>query len=292
MLKQSSRQDLNSPFLGVYRGTVEALEVLGLSEREASVYVTLLFKQQMKAGDIAKDLKIHRLDAYNILKSLQQKDMVVATLSKPMMFKVVPLDSVVNSLNAKHSETMRRSAMALDELDRSSKRLTDFMNKMERGRGEIGDRLQVISGRKTIKERWSKLLSSAESEILLAATEREMAQFLISPTLDIISSKKERGIRVNVYTPVTRSNADQLLSFKEQIRHFTASSSAGLCVIDRKTIMMVLLPPREFPAISRSDETAVLIDSRSIGEILGTLFFVGWDTSPLIEDVIRVGYHE
>lgn len=291
MLQQSFEKEPASPFLGAYQGTIESLQILGLTEREAKVYVTLLLKQQMKAGDIARELNIHRLDVYNILKDLQQKDMVIATLTKPMMFKGVPLDSVLNSLNLKHSENMRRSSDALDELERSSKRLVD-LDRIEQVTGNISDKLQVISGRKTINERWSKLISSAETEILIAATERDTAQFVISPVLDIISSKMESGVKVNVYTPVTRSNADQFLYFRDQVRHLRATGSAGLCIIDRKTAMMVMVPTREFPAISKRDETAVLINSRSIGEILGTLFFVGWDSSPLVEDVIKVGYHE
>ena len=292
MLTQSSVQDIESPFLGAYRGTIDALEILGLTEREARVYVTLLIKRQMKAGDIARELRIHRLDAYNVLKSLQQKEMVVATLSKPMMYKVVPLETVLDSLSIKQNETIRRSADALEEIVRSYKRLAEFLDRIETETRGTTDRLQVISGRRTINERWSRLISSAKSEILIAATERETAQSLISPVLDTISSKKASGVKVNVYTPVTKSNVEQFLGFREQVRHLKSSSSAGLCVIDRKTAMMVLVPTGDSPIISKKDETAVLIDSRSIGEILGTLFFVGWDSSPLIEDAIRVGYHE
>lgn len=290
MLEQSTKQEFNSPFLSAYQTTIEALETLGLTGREASVYVTILLKQQMKAGEIARDLKIHRLDAYNILKSLQEKDMVTATLSKPMVFKAVPIESVINLLNVKHAENIRKASDALDELDHSSKRLADFLDRIDRDDRETNDKLQVLSGRKTMNERWSRLLSSAESEILIAATEKDTAQFLVSSVADIIALKRQSGVKVNVYTPVTKSNADQFLSFREHVRHLRASSSAGLCVIDRKTVMMVLVYPGQNPIISKKDETAVLINSRSIGEILGTLFFVGWDTSPLIEEPISIGY--
>lgn len=263
------------------------MKTLGLTEREASVYLTLLVKGAMKAGEIARELKMYRLDAYNILKVLQEKEMVEATLSRPMLFKATSLDSVLDMLNLKQRENVRKSTEALTELEEVSKRLSQLLESENEGRDGATDKLQILSGRKMINERWFRLLSSAEHEILIAATERDTAQFLLSRVLDVISAKIKAGVKVNVYTPVTKSNAEQFLTFREQIRHLTVSSSAGLCIIDRRRAMMVLVSPRELlPALSKREETAVLIESRSIGEILGTLFFVGWDTSPVIEDVI------
>ena len=73
----------------------DELVLFGIPEREASVYFVLLVMGESKAGELAIKLNMHRLDAYHDLKSLQSKDMVKATISKPMKFKAVALDEVL-----------------------------------------------------------------------------------------------------------------------------------------------------------------------------------------------------
>jgi sugar-specific transcriptional regulator TrmB len=76
----------------------EAFLRFGLSGKETEVYLALVIRGRMKASDLSRELRMHRLDVYNALKSLQAKEVVEASLSKPMTFKASPLNNVIESL--------------------------------------------------------------------------------------------------------------------------------------------------------------------------------------------------
>src|SRR5580700_736826 len=88
----------NSNLPDEYANAKEELVILGIPEREASIYFALLVRGESKAGELASKLRLHRLDVYHDLKSLQGRDMVEATTSKPMKFKALPLRMILQTL--------------------------------------------------------------------------------------------------------------------------------------------------------------------------------------------------
>src|SRR5580658_9298809 len=96
-----------------YKRASEALAELGFSENESKVYLLLLLHGGMKAGEIAKDLGIHRLDVYDILKRMQTKQIVESTISKPMIFNAIPLSETIDHIGAEVREDIDRHVAAL-----------------------------------------------------------------------------------------------------------------------------------------------------------------------------------
>lgn len=84
-----------------YKKTKNELVLFGFPDREASIYVALLIRGESKAAEITTFLGLHRLDVYHDLKSLQSKNVVEATIAKPMKFKAIPLEVVVRELQRK-----------------------------------------------------------------------------------------------------------------------------------------------------------------------------------------------
>ncbi|MCJ7608298.1 hypothetical protein MUP00_01315, partial [Candidatus Bathyarchaeota archaeon] len=69
---------------GLYMGTrgsreqletliVDDLKGLGLTERESEVYISLSRRKVMKAGDLSRQVRLHKAQVYHILKSLEDK---------------------------------------------------------------------------------------------------------------------------------------------------------------------------------------------------------------------------
>ena len=83
---------------------LKALVSLGLSQTDAEVYVFLATEGPQKARDIATALKTYKRKIYRNLKSLQNKEIVNATLEQPAQFSAIPFDKVLNLLIKAHME--------------------------------------------------------------------------------------------------------------------------------------------------------------------------------------------
>lgn len=66
---------------------LKTLESLGLAKLDAQVYIFLGKKGPQKGKDIAKALKIPKQHLYIVLKNLQSKGIVTATLEHPLDFQ-------------------------------------------------------------------------------------------------------------------------------------------------------------------------------------------------------------
>ncbi len=130
------------------------------------------------------------------------------------------------------------------------------------------------------------MLTHAESEILVAAIDKGSAKVLLMRAMGEISKKMKAGVRVRIFTPITQSNTEQFKEVTSEVRHLPSTSSAGVCVVDRKEVM-IIPESNDNPMTHPSEETAILITSHSIVEMFRVLFFVGWDTSPLVGDSIQ-----
>jgi sugar-specific transcriptional regulator TrmB len=86
---------------------LNALVQLGLSQTDAEVYVFLATKGSQKARNIATALKTYRRKIYRSLKSLQNKEIVNATLERPARFSAIPFDKVLNLLVKAHLKEVR-----------------------------------------------------------------------------------------------------------------------------------------------------------------------------------------
>lgn len=72
------------------------LRDFGLTNKEADVYIFLAKYEVLTGGEISKQTKIARSLVYRILKSLQSKGLVEATLESPTRFVAVPFEKALD----------------------------------------------------------------------------------------------------------------------------------------------------------------------------------------------------
>lgn len=278
MLKKSEAIILQAVFSDEFKKAREDLVLFGFPDREASIYTALLLRGESRAGELASFLGLHRLDVYHDLKNMQSRNIVEATISKPMKFRAIPLDVVVEDLRRKEEETAALHAGALSDLEKVSVNIKRHNRAADDG-ASSDNKIQIISGQKAISERWTSLLTGAESEILVAAIDRGSAKLLLMRGLEEITKKMRAGVNVRIFTPVSQGDSDQFKEVASEVRHLESINSAGVCIVDRREVMII---PESTPGeiSARPDETAILITSPSIVEMFRVLFFVGWDTSP------------
>ena len=72
-----------------------ALKNFGLTEKELEVYLLLARRGVQKTGQIAKQLKMNKGLIYRVLKKLQKKGVVEATLESPTRYTAIPFEKVI-----------------------------------------------------------------------------------------------------------------------------------------------------------------------------------------------------
>jgi sugar-specific transcriptional regulator TrmB len=98
---------------------VEALINLGLSEREAKVYLTLFSSGPSSIKVISKNSGVARQDIYRVIDSLYKKGMVAQIISSPTAFLATPLQKSLEILFQKKTDAINKTLSSRDELLKS-----------------------------------------------------------------------------------------------------------------------------------------------------------------------------
>jgi sugar-specific transcriptional regulator TrmB len=77
---------------------VETLICLGLTERQAKVYLALVRMGISKVDAISLGSTVHRSEVYRVVADLEKKGLVHVKLSTPKLFSAVPITDAVEIL--------------------------------------------------------------------------------------------------------------------------------------------------------------------------------------------------
>ncbi|MCW4019414.1 MAG: hypothetical protein NWF00_12175 [Candidatus Bathyarchaeota archaeon] len=102
---------------------VNALMALGLTGRQARVYLALLKTGDAKAKAIADLSSVNRQDIYLILDSLQQSGLIQRKLTSPTTFIATPLDETLKTL-------LQQKTNELYSIRKKTSRLTKKFNQL------------------------------------------------------------------------------------------------------------------------------------------------------------------
>jgi len=115
-------------------GIVKALEEVGLQEKAATIYLSLLGKQKMTVSEIARESNIKRATCYEYLDQLLNKDFVVRVpVGKRMFYAAVEPKKVLNAFKkrAAHFEQKIGEMAVLHDTAVNKPRIVFYEGKRE-----------------------------------------------------------------------------------------------------------------------------------------------------------------
>jgi len=154
------------------------LQEIGLSDKEALVYVTLVQSEHLSVIDIAKKTKINRTTVYLVLESMQKKGLISETrVGKKVHYEAAPPERLETYIE--------RQKIVLDE---RAKMLKDIIPQIKSIQRESGERpvVKYFEGKEGI-------ISSTEE--LFSASHENSIVYLLYPKelVEEIFSEKERA---------------------------------------------------------------------------------------------------
>ena len=138
------------------------LKNAGLTEKEAVIYIFLAKHDPLKNTEIAKLIKKDKAQVFRILKQLQAKGFVEATIEFPARYAVVPFENILDSV----VEAKRKEVVFMEE---AKKVLLDHLKKKSQAEPSL-EKFVLIKGHKRIYSKISKIIKDTKSQLSIATT--------------------------------------------------------------------------------------------------------------------------
>ena len=131
----------------------------GLTEKEGDIYIFLAKWGAMNRGEIAKSLKKDKAQVSRILKRLQSKGVVEATLEFPKRFTAIPFETIIDS-----SIKTKREEVAL--IENAKKDLLRYLEKSRQAGLKLPlEKFVVIEGNQRIYSKISDMIKETKNQL-------------------------------------------------------------------------------------------------------------------------------
>lgn len=272
---------------------MKVLRDLGLSRREAEIYIFLSRRGPQAANSVSTMLKIERVQTYRALKSLQEKGIIETTLETPTRFSAVPFDGLLNSLI-----TTRKNRIS--ELETQKEALTNYWKNLSSRVTEYPvAKFRVLTEKRAVHNEIRRMTKQAKEDVVKLATSMSVIQEDFAGILDslIEHARKNRKIQIRILTGISRDNdgiIGQMMKtasarkLNVQWRHIDLGSRAypQFLIKDCEETLLYVTPEEE-PAAAGQPETALWIRSRMFASALQGSFLEMWRDATKAEDKIR-----
>ena len=228
---------------------LKTLEILGVTQPDAQVYILLGKKGPQKAVDISRSLRIPRQTIYRAIKTLQSKGIVTATLEHPSRFSAVPFERVLDLFVRSKTEEVQRIEGEKKSL------INDWKSIAISEAGDQSPRFAVIEGRRQIYPRLKQMIEDTKSQLSIIST------------VPGLTRADRFGLLEAAYSHASKSSV--------KFRFLTELSEEDIHAM--KTLLRGL--PRDSGFEARTPESGLgLISRMLISDEAEVAFFVGQET--------------
>jgi len=257
-----------------YREAMNEFSKFGLSVNQTKIFFFLSKFGPNIATDISRKLRITRTEVYQILTSLQNKGIVLASFQHPIEFSALPFNKAI--LVLVNAESDRLNALKKSEV--TLNKIWDKIPSTYNNTEQTEEQFQILRGKNQINSKIINMISKTKKEFLILGCEKDFYKFYNADFLDIlekhsidckllISTKnKELGIfnniknsRVKILPSMVKDNLCFLISDNEEVLFYLKNIS------DRKV-----------------EDTAIWTNSKSIVYSKSLLLTTLWPKSKVI----------
>ncbi len=250
----------------------EQLKKFGLSEKEAKTYITLLALGESSVAEIVQKSQVKRSSAYAVLKTLQDKGLVLAVDGESgQKFRAAPPDKV-----AEIAEGQLKKQKEITEAVRYIVPDLKGVHKENKHR----PRIKIFEGVDAIKEHFKDTLECREKFIRVASSPSSLTKILRDTGISNYAKERiRRGIAMRSIHPDTTLNRS-LINLKENKTDETALLSdsrydfeADYAIYDDKIAYLS----------TKGDGVSLFIEDKEMADIAKKIFDLAYVEAKRIE---------
>lgn len=237
---------------------IPILTNIGLTEKEAKVYLALLELGTKVVSEISQKARINRVTTYDILEKLKEKGLISSfTKAKVKYFTATDPEMIASNYAQK------------------TKALESSLPELKRLRGEtVHPRIQYFEGLQGIKSIYEDTLT-AKTEILNFSNSAEIRKYWPTYDKDYVAKRAQKKIHLKGLIP--DDDAGKLVKSQDTIYN----REMRLLPKDKYTFTNEInIYDNKVAIISFADELiGMIIESHEIADTQRTIFQMCWDAS-------------
>lgn len=257
------------------------LAALGLSSRQAKIYLTILCTGSVPVGQISKIVKIHREDIYRAVPKLEELGLVETLLGKPIQIRPLPIEKALYRLIQRAQDSVDASMANLKH------NASEFLSRhRENGTqphlSKTADFI-LLKDRTQILTKMGEMLNSAEKEVDAIFSVGEATNFL-SVFEDSFHETGKKAVQARL---LTRRTAWKHQTWEPLKRHLQAFSNLEFRVTDDIQGHCIIIDKRE--ALSETafsekigENPSLWTDSESLVALMKLSFENIWEKATTI----------
>lgn len=226
---------------------LEDLVELGLTPLQARVYVTLLRVGRASAGELAKIMRINRVDAYRALKALERRGIVQCILDSTNKYEAVDpataLHTMVEELEDRLHKIKQKVAVLRPWLELQRHSRLDIQLEPE-----PSSLFKIIHGIAVFR-RMVNSINSAKEEVLRVSSPSGLKVNYMLGIFDVERRKAEEGVKIRTITEVVEEIFEEVSVYAKfaEIRHLPRSSASLRYIVidDDHAFIFTSLPTRK-----------------------------------------------
>jgi pimeloyl-ACP methyl ester carboxylesterase/sugar-specific transcriptional regulator TrmB/KaiC/GvpD/RAD55 family RecA-like ATPase len=269
---------------------IGVLQNLGLTEKEAEVYIYLAKRGPIKGMEVAKHLRKHKAQIYRILRRLQAKNIVEATLEAPTRFAAVSFEKVLDQfIKIKQEEAVF--------VERKKKDWLRNWEGISKSRIQpTAEKFAVIEGSKKIYSRILQMITETKKQFSAILSVQGLAR---GEQFGIFDAAYNHPLKSNIaFQFLTELQKKHLKAMKLlipklkteiDVRAIESGSESRLLprmVIRDGEEILFFISPRTDLFLTSKNESCLFINSKSLVQTLIGTFEDLWKHSNNIKDKI------
>lgn len=196
MKRLLEQEEIPSPFLSdpdsnlyQYKVKMEQIKTellkFGLSQNQAKVFIYLGKYGPKSAPEVSKALEIPRTETYFIINTLQNRGIVTAEFSTPIMYSALPIGKAILTLVKSEEEKVKM--LALQERE-----LTELWNDIPAFAVETSDtkkeKMQMLQGTPQINSKIKDMIQHTREELCLFCSEKDLSRLYHADFVEMLSN--------------------------------------------------------------------------------------------------------
>jgi hypothetical protein len=270
------------------------LKDIGLSEKEAEIYIFLAKHTALRSGEIAKLTKIDKAEVYRVLINLQTKGLVQKTLEAPTRFISTPFERAIDSFIKYKRDEATLVEKTKNEL------INDWNNITKAPRQTIVEKFVVIEGWRKIYPRISQMIKETKREFSSLSTVNgylRAEQFGIFD--EVLAHPLKEKVKFQFIGEVLRQNMSAMQKLLDKIPEnlsnirarnpdFNFKVMPRMVIRDAEEILLFINSSEQDP-LEKNNDVALWTDCRTIVQSFVTMFEDLWRNSTDLAKITQEG---
>lgn len=250
---------------------VNILTQLGLTIRQAEVYLAIVELEQPTARTIAQTLRIARSEAYRAATELQKLGLIKKIITAPTAFKAIPLSEGLTIL-------LERKTEEDQAIRNEAKKFLRNFDHVEKPSQE-DSKYYLTVGFKTVERDYLRDLSEAQKSKDCVLDWRGILN-LVNRHFEYVKEALERGVEIRYVTHIPEgTKMPQIIQTLTETGLFEVKSvstipKANIDIFDKKTVHLMMLPNDNLKQIE-----VLRSQNPKLAELAQDYFELKWQTA-------------